>query len=289
MSIAGPSNISILTHQNKVWSAKRKQKREQVKEIVFDETARRCDQSECNISRLSDLPPVIEITSRAFISESWLGKKRARRRLWNAKSTSVQRQDERSVAFFFSAPRLYRRISLIFEETQSSCRAGHEECNRGRTSVWRGGFRFVEHFWRPPFKPFPIVFAFSGDESDHHTLLANGKAKADPEEMEFSNEEQLATVTIVEDFDPVDPTSTSHPGAQFNSDEDQQSRSKTRRPVRPVQDKTIVKAHKPPKPKFTYETKAARTYEKKKQAARRGEKAIFAKGRRIGKKNEKRQ
>ena len=101
--------------------------------------------------------------------------------------------------------------------------------------------------------------------------------------MEFSNEERLATVTIVEDFDPVDPTSTSRPGAQLTSDEDQQSHSKTRRPVRPIQGNTIVKTHKPSKPKFTYETKAARAYEKKKQAARRGEKTRFAKGRRMGK------
>ena len=187
--------------------------------------------------------------------------------------------------FFFSAPRLYRRNlfdPFFFEETQSPCRAGCEECNGGRTSVWRSGFRFVEHFWRPPSNLFQL-FRCSGDESDHRTSLAKGKAKADPEEMEFSNEERLATVTIVEDFDPVDPTSTSRPGAQLTSDEDQQSHSKTRRPVRPIQGNTIVKTHKPSKPKFTYETKAARAYEKKKQAARRGEKTRFAKGRRMGK------
>lgn len=103
--------------------------------------------------------------------------------------------------------------------------------------------------------------------------------------MEFSNEEQLATVTIVEDFDPLDPTSTSHSGAQLPSDEEQQSRSDIRRPARLAQVKTIVKARKPPKPKFAYETKAARKYEKKKQATRRDEKTRFA---RIGKKNVKR-
>ena len=102
--------------------------------------------------------------------------------------------------------------------------------------------------------------------------------------MEFSNEEQLATVTIVEDFDPVDPTSTPHSGAQLNSGEEQKSRSNTRRPARLAQVKTIVKARKPPKPKFAYETKAARKYEKKKQAARRDEKSRFA---RMGKKNDK--
>ena len=78
MSIPGPSNVAILTHQNKVWSVKRKQKREQVKEIVFDEDARRCGQSGCNMSLWSDFPLIIETTSRVFINESWLGKRRAR-------------------------------------------------------------------------------------------------------------------------------------------------------------------------------------------------------------------
>ena len=50
MSMSGPSNTAVLTHQNKVWSVKRKQKREQVKEIVFDENARWCDRPDCNIS-----------------------------------------------------------------------------------------------------------------------------------------------------------------------------------------------------------------------------------------------
>jgi ribosomal RNA-processing protein 17 len=41
MSAGRPSNVTVLTHENKIWSAKRKQKREQVKEVVFDEDARR--------------------------------------------------------------------------------------------------------------------------------------------------------------------------------------------------------------------------------------------------------
>lgn len=106
--------------------------------------------------------------------------------------------------------------------------------------------------------------------------------------MEFSNEERLATVTIVEDFDPIDPTSTSHPGVQFASGEEQESRYRLRRPVQPAQVRTITRALKPSKPKFAYETKAARTYEKKKQAARREEKTRFAKGRQKDKKNRKR-
>lgn len=140
----------------------------------------------------------------------------------------------------------------------------------------------------PPLNLFQ-PFRCSGDEPDRSTSTAKGKTKADPEEMEFSNEERLATVTIVEDFDPVDPTSTSYLGAQADSDEEQQSRYRIRRPVQHAQVRTIVKALKPPKPKFTYETKAARKHEKKKQAARRNEKTGLTKGRQKRKKNGKRQ
>jgi ribosomal RNA-processing protein 17 len=101
--------------------------------------------------------------------------------------------------------------------------------------------------------------------------------------MEFSDEEQLATVTIVEDFDPVDPTSNSHLTAQFASDEEQQPRDQRRGPITPTQFKAIAREIKFSKPKFAYETKAARKYEKNKQAARRNEKAR-AKGRQKGKK-----
>jgi hypothetical protein len=35
------SNVEYLTHENKVWSAKKKHKKGQVKEVLFDENARR--------------------------------------------------------------------------------------------------------------------------------------------------------------------------------------------------------------------------------------------------------
>jgi ribosomal RNA-processing protein 17 len=46
-----PSNVAILTQENKIWSAKKRQKKAQVKEVVFDENARR-----------HVLCPIIEIT-----------------------------------------------------------------------------------------------------------------------------------------------------------------------------------------------------------------------------------
>jgi ribosomal RNA-processing protein 17 len=41
MSGAGPSNVAVLTHEKKIWLAKKRQKKEQVKEIIFDEDNRR--------------------------------------------------------------------------------------------------------------------------------------------------------------------------------------------------------------------------------------------------------
>lgn len=41
MATKSLSNVAVLTHENKIWSRKKKQKKEQVKEVLFDDTARR--------------------------------------------------------------------------------------------------------------------------------------------------------------------------------------------------------------------------------------------------------
>jgi ribosomal RNA-processing protein 17 len=88
--------------------------------------------------------------------------------------------------------------------------------------------------------------------------------------LEYEGEEQLATVTIVEEFE-ADDLKNAHP----TSIKDEQKlipahnlskRSKANEMRRP---KPVVK----PKAKFRYETKAARKHEKQKQRARREEKA----------------
>lgn len=117
------------------------------------------------------------------------------------------------------------------------------------------------------------------------------------EEVEFSDEEQLATVTIVEDFDIQDPTGTfKADSALSNTDPsptealaDSKSKSIPAKSPRskPTASKA-VKAAKPAKAKFHYETKAARTHEKKKQKMRRNEKGRLAEGREKGGRGSKR-
>lgn len=106
--------------------------------------------------------------------------------------------------------------------------------------------------------------------TDESQASGSSPRKADPEEMEFENEEQVATVTIVEDFEASDLKMLSNgsaPPKAPSSKPDHQSSQKSTK-------SKLAKAKKPvnPKPKFRYETKAAKKHEKIKQKARREEK-----------------
>lgn len=112
---------------------------------------------------------------------------------------------------------------------------------------------------------------------------------SDPEEdriqEEYENEEQVATVTVVEDFD-IDtlihaepPSERPNPGPSSNRDQDQTRRPECQKlksttnntPTTSKKKATSVK-------KIKYETKAARLAEKRKQHARKFEKAARAGG-----------
>lgn len=100
--------------------------------------------------------------------------------------------------------------------------------------------------------------------------------------MEFENEEQLATVTVVEDFDAADIKLLS--SGVDNTKEGQSSSTRASAPVRqPSQAQKLLKSKnksKPTKPKFRYETKAATKREKVKQRAKREERTKRKNGRR---------
>ena len=107
--------------------------------------------------------------------------------------------------------------------------------------------------------------------------------------QEYENEEQLATVTVVEDFDM---DALIHPGApsehpilgSSNRDQDQPELSERRAGV--SKSHTTAKTSGTSKNKTTsgnkikYETRAVRLAEKKKQRARKLEKAARAGGKR---------
>jgi len=115
-------------------------------------------------------------------------------------------------------------------------------------------------------------------------LLDEADTAAAPEQpvaadMEFENEEQLATVTVVEDFDAADLKTLSPERATFKENQSKGISGVAKGPPRPQQ---RPKNAKPTytKPKFKYETKAARIHEKIKQRGRREERAKRKNGRR---------
>ena len=136
--------------------------------------------------------------------------------------------------------------------------------------------------------------AKSGNDSDE---ISGSEDAGVEEDLEFENEEQLATVTVVEDFDPASliygppgasSTSEMDPHDPSGADNDSQptpaARSSASLPKRKVtkrddgisKKKTSGKREK--SKKIKYETKAARKTARSKQIARRTEKAERAGG-----------
>jgi ribosomal RNA-processing protein 17 len=111
-------------------------------------------------------------------------------------------------------------------------------------------------------------------------------SEEDPIQEEYENEEQVATVTVVEDFDidtlvPAGAPSDPIPDPS-NQDQDQSRRSEHRAkvpkpnaaPKTPATPRRKTSSAK----KIKYETKAARVAEKRKQRTRKHEKAARAGG-----------
>ena len=127
---------------------------------------------------------------------------------------------------------------------------------------------------------------FGGDEDE----------RADPIEEEYEDEEQLATVTVVEDFDPAELLhGPSRPHEDANDGEDAEMEDVPS--VAPKQDKPKVVEAKKTKTKAAtkakdvkYQTNAARKVERAKQVRRKKEKAERAggKGMRKGKRTQSR-
>jgi len=112
-------------------------------------------------------------------------------------------------------------------------------------------------------------------------------ADAEPREYAYSDEEQLATVTVVEDFDPSallllrhDPVERHQPEERASSTPLPHSHSHSHSaPLRPEKVEVDGKGKSgPAKKKVRYETKAARKATRATQRARRTEKAERAGG-----------
>jgi ribosomal RNA-processing protein 17 len=114
--------------------------------------------------------------------------------------------------------------------------------------------------------------------------LDKGKGKATEEIAEYEGGEQLATVTVVEDFevDGLGSIIVAKPGSEENPPPEnvpaQRARNDTHKPSQP---RSAGKAAKARPPKFRYETKAARKVTKTKERAKAMEKSTGGKGIRL--------
>ncbi|KAJ7188142.1 nucleolar protein 12-domain-containing protein [Mycena filopes] len=118
-----------------------------------------------------------------------------------------------------------------------------------------------------------------GEEDDEWIGIADGKGKGKQMEEEYEDEDMLATVTVVEDFDPDmlhGPRLKSAPAPSTVSvPHTLPEKSNSERPKKKIRPK-----------KVRYETKDARKVERTKQRARRTEKAELAGGK-AGRKRER--
>ena len=121
----------------------------------------------------------------------------------------------------------------------------------------------------------------------------DAEGRADPIEEEYEDEEQLATVTVVEDFDPEELLRPGRPHEDANDDEDAEMEDAPS--VAPKRDEPKVVESKKTKTKAAakakdvkYQTNAARKVERAKQIRRKKEKAERAggKGMRKGKRTQ---
>ncbi|KAG1751654.1 nucleolar protein 12-domain-containing protein [Suillus paluster] len=218
------SNIAILTQSHRVVAAKKREKRNQIKEVLFDEDAR-----------------------REFLTG--FHKRKVAKKEEAIKKAKLREKQER-----LDTRREHRR-ALAERAAQNAAE--------------------VE-------KAYGAIINDSDDEDEGLNFSGNDRERE--VNGEYEGEEQLATVTVVEDFDPAaflhDPPITgSVPTDRL--DTPSVTVVKTKGKEKPHNDplKSKRKAKKNEKTKSVkYQTKAARLAERSKQRARRTEKAERAGG-----------
>lgn len=132
----------------------------------------------------------------------------------------------------------------------------------------------------------PIPPGDEGDDWDGLDSRDKGKGRATEHEEEYEDEEILATVTVVEDFDPealLHGPSKQAPASDDMEDVETTEASKPSKPAKPpqkvstevkkTQAKTTAKAKS-----VKYQTNAARKADRSKQLKRKNEKAQRAGG-----------
>ncbi|KAA1476789.1 hypothetical protein DENSPDRAFT_530278 [Dentipellis sp. KUC8613] len=230
------SNLAVLTKSHKIVAAKKRQRKEQIKEIVFDDTAR--------LEYLTGF-------HKRNLQKREAGKKKAQER------EKRERLDARKE---------HRR--MLAEQAKE---------NAAKVEEAYGGL---------------VAGASDEEDDDEWTGFSageKGKGRAD----EYEDEEQVATVTVVEDFDPdtlIHGDAPARPDPAEGDDELKpkayQGRSRSA-DAKESGEARVRKAKVKPK-KIKYQTAAARKAETSKQRARRTEKAERAGGKAARRKGKRR-
>lgn len=273
------SNVDILTRAHSALRAKARAKKNQIESIVFDEDAR--------LSVTISLQAMACLLIVIFFSREFLTgfRKRKLQKKEAAKKKAKERERE-------------ERLQLR-KEHRKALRERAQENARQVESSFKQGLYFSITFpfkWLISASFFPIAYikGHDSDESDDEATelapLDKGKGKAT---QEFEDEEQLATVTIVEEFDPdalrLMPSSSHRipdsPSSESEVPAESSSRvSKSGERDTGIQSTTRFdedeilrrKKDRVRRKKTAYETKAARKAERSKQRARKLEKANLA-------------
>ncbi|KAI0063607.1 hypothetical protein BV25DRAFT_1899214 [Artomyces pyxidatus] len=224
-----PSNIAVLTKSHTIVASKKRQKREQVKEILFDDDARRF---------------------REFLT-GFHKRKLAKKEEGRKKAQEREKQER------LEARREQRR--MLAEKAAE---------NAARVEEAYGGL------------------ARDGEDEEWAGIGSSSKPAREAE-AEYSDEEQMATVTVVEDFDPdvLIHGAPREPDVNPYSSPDARAKEKAKAKEDDVKD-VGRKPKSTPAKKIRYEGKAARVREKTKQRARRTEKAERAGGKASRKKGD---
>ncbi|KZO93449.1 hypothetical protein CALVIDRAFT_566454 [Calocera viscosa TUFC12733] len=209
MAVAGPSNSAILGHSRSVWEAKKRQKKEQVQEVVFDDTARHDFLTGFHKRKLAKHQDKVA---------------RAKER------EHLQRLQDRA------DKRKLLREKAVENAKQVEAVLGGEAAAMLEDAPEPGGKE---------------------------------------EEEEYSGDEQFATVTLIEDFDPsADLYPPTHPPADPADAADETPKPPRKPPLKPASSKVKAVAGKEDKErKCRYESKAGRKTAKTKERSRRREKA----------------
>ncbi|TCD71652.1 hypothetical protein EIP91_007399 [Steccherinum ochraceum] len=232
------SNLAVLTHSQKIVASKKKARRDQVKEVVFDDGARH---------------EFLTGFHKRKVQKKEAAKKKAEEREKQERLDAMQ--DERSTG---------QMLAERATENAKQVEKAYREAIAGEAS----------------------------DDDEETVFSPTSKGKDEPmvADEEYEDEEQLATVTVVEDFDPDTiihgPSKPqAHPIEPSEVDVQQPSVSREKRPIKShpsrqdsvTAKKSRVRTIRRAKD-IKYQTKADRQTERTKQLKRKKEKAELAGG-----------